>query len=448
MTDRKNMNRRQFIRHSAGAAALGLGFPYSVPSSVIGNSSRILPSDKITVGCIGMGGQGRGDMRNFLRESDAHVVAVCDVDANRLHRAIKMVNEQYGNNDCAAYGDFRELVARNDIDVVQITTPDHWHAPIAVAAASAGKDMYGEKPFAHSLREGRAMCDAIKRYGCVWQTGSQRRSAANPRFACELVLNGRIGKIRSVEIGMPGGLSEYEVFNGDQGETVRKPPKELDYDFWLGPAPYADYVPARVHWNWRWNLEYGGGLLMDWVGHLVDVAHWGTGLDYTGPVEIDGVGEYYKTGLWNTAPKYRLKTRYANGIEMIIAGDHDDIQSGVKWIGEDGWVALRDGVDAHPKSLLREKFSPGEIHLRPVGNPIHYEGHSHIRNFLDCVKTRATTSAPSEIGHRSASVGHIGQIAMLLGRKIRFNPETEEIIGDLTASKMLGNALRSPWTVS
>jgi predicted dehydrogenase len=443
MSDKKSMNRRQFIQRSAGVTIAGIGFPYIVPSSVLGRTNAILPSDKITVGCVGMGGMGREDMGTFLAEPDAHVVAVCDVDANRLKRAKITVNKKYGNKDCAAYGDFRELVARSDIDVVQITTPDHWHAPIAVAAAKAGKDMYGEKPFSHSLREGRAMCDAVKRYGRIWQTGSWQRSQSNFRFACELVLNNRIGKVHSVEVGLPSG---YSTDNGDGGDFVTKQPKELDYNFWLGPAPYADYVPIRVHYNWRWNLEYGGGQLMDWVGHHVDIAHWGTGLEYTGPVEIEGVGEFPQTGLWNSASRYRINTRYANGITMIIAGGHEDIRRGTKWIGEDGWVwVTRGGIDAHPKSLLRETFGPDETHLLRVGNPIDHEGHT--RNFLDCVKSRATTLAPSEVAHRSATPGHLGQIAMLLGRKIRFNPETEEIIGDPTASKMLGNAMRSPWTL-
>ncbi len=313
MADRKSINRRQFIKRTAGAAIGGIAIPYIIPSFVLGKSNGVAPSNKITVGCVGVGNQGVGDMHSFLEQSDARVVAVCDVDANHLREAKEDVDRRYRNKDCAAYRDFRDLVARNDIDVVQITTPDHWHAPVAIAAAKAGKDMYGEKPFAHSLLEGRAACDAIKRYGRVWQTGSQMRSDAHNQFACELVLNGRIGKVHTVEVGMPGGLSEYEVFNGDKGIMVTKPPKELNYDFWLGPAPYSAYVPARVHWNWRWNLEYGGGLLMDWVGHLVDIAHWGLGLDHTGPVEIDGVGEYLTDGLWNTAPRYRIKAKYANG---------------------------------------------------------------------------------------------------------------------------------------
>ncbi len=443
MSQKKGIGRRQFMRYSTGAAAAGFGFPYIIPSSVLGRSNLFLPSDKITVGCVGMGGMGREDMETFLAEPDAHVAAVCDVDANRLQRAKKAVDKRYGNNDCAVYGDFRELISRNDIDVVQITTPDHWHAPIAVAAAKAGKDIYGEKPFSHSLLEGRAMCDAVERYGRVWQTGSWQRSQSNFRFACELVLNNRIGKIHSVEVGLPSG---YDTNNGEDGEAVTKPPKKLDYNFWLGPAPYADYVPTRVHYNWRWNLEYGGGQLMDWVGHHVDIAHWGMGMDRTGPVEIDGVGEYPKAGLWNSAYRYRINTKHANGIKMTIAGGHDDIRSGTKWIGEDGWVWVnRGGFDAHPKSLLREVFSPDEIHLVRVGNPLDHEGHT--RNFLDCVKTRATTLAPSEVAHRSATPGHLGQIAMLLGRKIRFNPDTEEIIDDPTASQMLGNAMRSPWHI-
>jgi len=449
MDARKSMNRKQFIRRTAGAAVGGIAFPYIIPSSVLGRSGGVAPSNTITVGCVGVRNQGTGDMRSFMEEPDARVIAVCDVDANYLQRAKNAVDRRYGNNDCAAYRDFRELVARDDIDVVQITTPDHWHALIAIAAAKAGKDMYGEKPFAHSIREGRAACDAIKRYGCVWQTGSQMRSDAAPRFACELVLNGRIGKVHRVEVGLPGGsldeLGQFEIHNGDAGTTVTEPPKELDYDMWLGPAPYADYVPARVHWNWRWNLEYGGGLLMDWVGHLVDVAHWGLGLDRTGPVEIEGVGEYLTEGLYNSAPRYRIKCKYANGAELIMAGGHDDIRGGVKWIGEDGWVTTWDETDAYPKSLLREKFGPNEISLGPEGTAGDSRRVGHTRNFLDCVKSRATTVAPSEVGHRSASAGHLGQISMLLGRKIRWNPDTEEIIGDATASRMLGNAMRSPW---
>ncbi len=449
MPQKTGMDRRQFMKYSAGAAVVGMGFPSIVPTSVLGRTGIVLPSDRITVGCIGMGGMGLVDMRSFLFESDARVVAVCDVDAHHLQRAKKIVDERYGNNDCATYGDFRELVARDDIDVVTVTTPDHWHAIPAITAAKAGKDIYCEKPLAHSLLEGRAICDAVKRYGCIMQTGSWQRSQANYRFACELVLNGRIGKVHTVEVGLPG---EYEI-RGNESQTVTKPPKELDYDFWLGPAPYSDYISARVHYHWRWIREYGGGQLMNTVNHDVDIAHLGLGLDYTGPVEVEGTGKKPESSLYNCFNHYRIKTKYANGVEMIILGagmpdsaGSADILEGVKWIGEDGWVFVARGkIDTNPTSLLRERFSPDEIHLHQASSLGDSVEQGHVRNFLDCVTSRAETLAPSEIAQRSSTVGHLGQISMLLGRKIRFNPETEEIIADTAAARMLGGAMRSPW---
>ena len=441
MPDKKSINRRQFIKKTTGAVIGGIVFPSIIPSSVLGRGNGLAPSEKITIGCVGMGGMGRENMKTFLNEPDSHVLAVCDVDANHLLEAKREVDEFYGNSDCAAYKDFRELIAREDIDVISLATPDHWHAIVAITAAKAGKDIYGEKPISHSLLEGRAMCDAVERYGRIWQTGSWQRSQANFRFACGLVINGRIGKVQTIEAGLPEG---HDYHGRGNGETATAPPKELDYDFWLGPAPYSPYIPARVHYNWRWILEFGGGQLMDWVGHHVDIAHWGVGLDYTGPVEVEGVGEFPRSGLWNSASRYRIHTTYANGIQMTIAGGYDDIRGGTKWIGNDGWVWVdRGGIDAHPKSLLREKFGPDEIHLLPIDNSTGHE--NHTRNFLDCVRSRATTLAPSEVAHRSATPGHLGQIAMILGRKIRFNPDTEEIINDATATRMLGNAMRSPW---
>lgn len=435
MSNGKSISRRQFIKRAAGTAAGVMGFPYIVPSSVFGKSGFIPPSEKITIGCIGVGGMGTGNMQSFLDEPDARIVAVCDVDKSHLLNAKNIVDKRYKNRDCAVYHDFHELIARDDIDAVSIATPDHWHSITAITAATAGKDIYGEKPISHTLLEGRAMCDAVKRYNRIWQTGSWQRSQENFRFACELTLNGRIGKIGRVEVGLPSGYS----YGGAKGmEDIIDPPEEFDYDFWLGPAPYEPYIPAKIHWNWRWNLEYGGGQLMDWVGHHVDIAHWGLGLDYDGPIEVEGNGEFPKTGLWNSAYKYRVETEYANGIKMTIAGGHEDIQHGTKWIGEYGWVWVDRGhLKANPKSLFRERFGPDEIHL------LHSKGHH--RNFLDCIKTRQTTLAPSEVAHRSASPGHLGLISMLIGRKIRFNPETEEIINDPTAAGMLGYSMRNPW---
>ena len=430
--NRCGVNRRQFLRKATGAAMGAISFPYIVPSAALGKAGSVLPSNRITIGCIGLGWMGPSNMNAFLGQSDCLVVAVCDVDIQHLEKAKNTVNSHYSNQDCACYGDFRELIERNDIDAVSLALPDHWHAIPAVMAALAGKDIYGEKPFSHNLLEGRAMCDAVNRYGRVWQTGSWQRSQSNFRQACEIVLNGRIGKVHTVQVGLPSG------FYARKDETLKSAPAHLDYDRWLGPAPWAPYCEARVHVNWRWHLDYGGGQLMDWVGHHVDIAHWGLGFDYTGPVEVEGYGEYPKTGLWNAATKYRLIAKYANGIKMIIAGGHGDIHGGTKWIGEDGWVWVdRGAIDAKPKELLKDKIGPDEIQL--------FRSPSHQRNFLDCVKSRGTTLTPCEVAHRSATPGHLGKIAMLLGRKIRFNPETEEILDDATATRMLGRPMRSPW---
>jgi predicted dehydrogenase len=436
ISQKKNINRRQFLRRATGTVVGAIGFPYIVPSSVLGHPGSVAPSERITIGFIGVGWQGTSNLNSFLAEKDCLVIAVCDVDKNHLQDAVNIVNDLYGNKDCAAYHDFRQLLARDDIDAVVLSLPDHWHAIPAIEAARAGKDIYGEKPLSHTFNEGRAICQAVKRYNRVWQTGSWQRSEANFRFACELVLNGRIGKVHTVEVGLPSGYADYGKTRGQ--EEICPPPKELDYDLWLGPAPYEPYCPARVHKNWRWHLDYGGGQLMDWIGHHLDIAHWGLGFDYTGPYEIEGQGIYPKSGLWNAATTYRLTAKYPKNVTIIIAGGYGNIRGGTKWIGEDGWVWVsREYMDASPQKLLKERFGSDEIHL--------FRSPGHCRNFLDCVKSRATTVAPCEVAHRSVTPGHLGQIAMLLGRKIRFNPDTEEIIGDQTATRMLGYAMRSPW---
>jgi predicted dehydrogenase len=393
--------------------------------------------------CIGLGMQGPSNMKQFFQQDDCRVVAVCDIDKNHLRDAVNLVNDHYQNKDCAAYADFREVLTREDIDAVEISVPDHWHAIMAIEAASAGKDIYCEKPLSHDFRQGRAMCDAVKRYGTIWQTGSWQRSEERFRYACELVRNGRIGKVRHVEVALYPGHRDFEGTKGQ--EMLQPPPAQLDYDTWLGPAPYAPYCPARVHRNWRWNLDYGGGQLMDWVGHHVDIAHWSLGLDYTGPVEIEGQGVFPKTGVWNSPTDYDVNIKYADGMTMLVTskieyplGKEWVDTSGVKWYGENGWICVtRGGIDAQNKDVLKEKIGPDEIHL--------YNSPGHCRNFLDCVKSRRTTITPCEIAHRSATVGHLGQIALLLGRKIRFNPKTEEIINDPTAARLLGTGMRSPW---
>lgn len=437
--DPRGINRRQFLKSFSAVAVSALGFPSIVSASVLGQSGTTAPSNRIVMAGIGFGMQGIPNMRNFLSKDKVQWVAVCDIDEKALFQARDIVNRKYGNMDCTVYGDFRDLIKRKDIDAVSIAVPDHWHAILSIESARAGFDIFGEKPFSHSLIEGRAMCDAVERYGRIWQTGSWQRSVDNFHFACELVRNGRIGKITGVEVGLPSGHTD---FAGTFGlETLGPPPENLDYDFWVGPAPFIPYCPARVHKNWRWNMDFGGGQLMDWIGHHVDIAHWGLGFDETGPVEIEGWGDFPETGIYNSPTRFFLRAKYADGTPMIIAGGHPEIRSGTKWIGEFGWVwCNRGGLETYPSHLLKEYIGPEENRL--------YKSRDHFQNFLDCVVSRRKTIAPSEVAHRSASVGHLGVIAMEVGRKVRFDPESESILGDPEAERLLSRAYRSPWQIN
>ncbi len=423
MTNRY-VSRRQFL----GAAAGSVAFPYIVPSSVFGAGA---PSGKITMGCIGVGSQGSGNMNGFLNKGDARVLAVCDVDKGHRDGAKKRVDDKYGNGDCAAYHDFRELIARDDIDALSLALPDHWHSIPVIMAARAGKDMYGEKPLARTIAEGKRMVEAVHRYDRIWQTGSWQRSQGNFHHACELVRNGRIGKVTRVEVGLPTG-------GGGEVKAVQPVPENLDWDFWLGPAPW---VPFRgvSHWDWRWIMDYSGGQLTDWAGHHIDIAHWGLGLDETGPVEIEGQGVYPKDGIYDVPTEYKFTCKYANGIEMIVANDRQVPKGmGTVWYGEKGWVHVDRGRQAtNPPELWNETIGPSDIRL--------YESRDHQQNFLDCVKSRQKTITPIEVAHRSISVGLLGEIAMRLERKLHWNPDKEEFVNDPEANRMLSRPMRAPW---
>ncbi len=430
------MRRRDFLKAVPATVAGLAGFPTIVRASALGKAGKPAASDRIVMAGIGFGMQGPWNMQNLLEKDEVQWVAVCDIDKGHLQEARDIVNGKYGNKDCAVYHDFRELFARGDLDAVSIAVPDHWHAILAISAARAGLDIFGEKPLSHSLLEGRAICEAVKRYGRVWQTGSWQRSVENFHRAAELVRNGRIGKVLRVEVGLPEG--HYD-FAGTFGEEALVPaPPELDYDRWIGPAPWVPYCKARVHMNWRWNMDFGGGQLMDWVGHHVDIAHWGLGYDGTGPVEIEGFGEFPSKGIYNSPMRYYVTAKYANGMPMIIAGGYPEIWSGTKWIGDRGWIWVDRGEYLmEPAALKDEEIGPEEIRL--------IKNRDHFQNFVDCIRTRSLTVAPCETAHRSASVGHLGVIAMEVGRKIYWDPETEAIIGDLEAERLLARAYRGPW---
>jgi predicted dehydrogenase len=420
--------RRDFLKGTITVGGSAFVLPILVPATAFGVRA---PSNRIVMGAIGVGSQGTGDMQGFLSKQDVQMVAVCDVDKAHRDKAKQIVDERYGNTDCTTYLDFRELIGRGDLDAVQLAMPDHWHAIPAIEAARAGLDIHGQKPLARSIREGRAICDAVHRFGRVWQTGSQQRSDYKFRRACELVRNGRIGKILKIEVGLPTG-------GGTGVKPVAPAPEGLDWNFWLGPAPY---VPFRgvVHWDWRWIMDYSGGQLTDWAGHHIDIAHWGMGWDYTGPVEIEGRGNYPTEGLYNVATEYKFTCKYADGTVLTVA-NNKQLTQGAKWYGQTGWIHVnRGGLSASDEKILKEEIGPDEIRL--------YESRDHKQNFLDCVKDRRLTVCPVEVGHRSISVGLLGEIAMLTGRKIKWDPETEQIIGDPHASALLGRSYREPWVL-
>ena len=442
-----HLTRRRFLG-DALAAGTALAAPLIIPASARGADDRPAPSERITMGCIGLGGRGTVDMNTFLGHDEAQIVALCDVDAGSTryedawHRGLapakENVEQRYASQKASGtfrgvggYRDFRDLLARDDVDAVCVATPDHWHAPIVVAAAKAGKDVYCEKPLSLTVCDGRAMVDAVTRYERVFQCGSQRRSDTRCRHSCELVRNGRIGTLQTVRVGLPGG--HWIRSNAKKIFGPEPVPEGFDYDLWLGPAPWAPYTFNRCHWNFRWNLDYSGGNVTDWGAHMIDMAHWGMGCDTTGPVEVEGRGTFPpQTDLWNAATEFEFTCTYADGVKMIVRSGGPN-----RFEGTEGSVELAGKTD--PPSLAESVIGPDEIHL--------FESHSQHANFLDCVKSRQPTAAPVEVAHRSISVAHLGNIAMLTGRTIRWDPATEEILDDPQASRLLSRAKREPWRV-
>ena len=439
----KTLSRREFLC-AAAAVGAGMALPSIVPASVFGAEA---PSERIAVGCIGVGRMGTGDLTDALGIKLAQVVAVCDVDSKRVEIAQKRVDSFYAERQpggqykgCGAYGDFRELLARGDIDAIQISTPDHWHMIPAIEAAKAGKDIFLQKPLSLTIREGRFISDTVRRYGRIFQIGSQQRSDGRFRQACELVRNGRIGKLHTIKVG----------FGTDPGCEVKPEmpvPANLNYDMWLGPAPWAPYTEDRVHPQnsltarpgWLRISDYGAGMITGWGSHHLDIAHWGMGTEYTGPIEIEGRAEFPTDGLWDVHGDFHIEYTYANGVRMIAA-DEKVHKNGVRFEGDRGWIFVtRGAIDAEPKSLLKETIGAGETKL--------YVSNHHKANFYECVKSRAETIAPVEVAHRSCSACLLGDIAMRTGRKLKWDPAKEQFIGDPVVSMMLSRTMRSPWTL-
>jgi len=399
-----NTTRRSFLKKASLGGLVAL--PAILPSSVFASTTTVPPSERITLGFIGVGGQGTFLLRSFLKKTDAQVVAVCDVHTERRERAKSIVKEAYSERfgagayrGCDTYNDFRDVLSRDDIDAVVIAVPDNWHAIPAVMAADAGKDIYGEKPMALTIRESRAIVEAVRRNNRVFQTGSHRRSIERFRIGCEVVRNGLIGKLHTIRTSVPSGW-------GCDPQPVMPVPEGFDYDMWLGPAPWRPYTELRWKPRPSFLLDYGNGMITDLGTHFNDIAQWGPGTEDTGPVTIDGRGEFPVTGLYE----------------------------------DEGWIDIGyNETTAEPFSLLTKVFGPNDLRL--------YRSNDHHRNFLDCVKSRKQTAAPPETGHRSFSLCALGNISMLLGRKLRWDPVAERFPDDDEANRMLARSMRSPWKV-
>jgi predicted dehydrogenase len=432
-----SISRRRFVRRSAnGSAALAL--PSIIPARVLGETA---PSRRIALGFIGVGDHGiNRNLRGFLNQPDAQVVALCDVDSRHLSQAKETVDKFYADakrpnpaRGLVMTKDFREVVARPDIDAVVISTPDHWHVLPAVAAARAGKDVTCEKPLSLTIQEGRVLSDTIQRTGRVFQTSTENRSLAPYRRLAELVRNGHLGRIERILVELPWGH-----WTRPANREPEPPPKELDYDFWLGQAPEAPYCEARCHWNFRWILDYSGGMLTDWGAHMIDLAQWCNATELTGPVSVQGTGEFPQEGLFNTATRFDLQYLYANGVQLQVTSN----RPGIRVTGSIGTIWSEDWngeLKAEPASILQAEAQPGA--WKPYTAPDEH------RNFLDCVKSRSDCYAPAEVGHRTISIAHLGNIALQLGRKLRWDPAQERFPEDESANAKRSRPMRKPWVL-
>ncbi len=462
MTRRTEMSRRKALTLAAGGAVassdVAAGFPSIVPAAVLGPNA---PSKRVNVGAIGTGRISRShDMPGVWKYDHARIVAVCDLDSRRVEDAKTLVNGYYGKktgrlyDGVTGYTDYRELLANKDVDAVLISTPDHWHAIPAIAAVQAGKDVYLQKPASLTIAEGRALSNAVHASGRIFQIGSQQRSAFQWRFAAELVRNGRIGRLKTVLVGLPGDPS------GDE-EPEMPVPKNLNYEAWLGSTPYVYYTEKRVHPQegydrpgWLRCEQFGAGMITGWGAHHLDCAHWAMGTEHTGPVEISGTAEFPKRGLWDVHGPFETEGVYADGVRMVVSGE---FPNGIRFEGTEGWIFVSRGNEAVTASdpvaklkdaqalaasdprILASTIGPDEVHL--------YESRDHHGNWLDCVRSRQQPVAPVEVAHRSCSACLLHHIAMKTRRTLHWDPVKERFRNDDEANAMLSRPQRWPYVI-
>ena len=426
-------SRRRFLKVAAATVAA----PYVITSTALGQGDVPAASERVALGHIGVGGRGSGVLGAFMRVPNSRSVAVCDPFKDRREARAAKVDARYGQavgKGCVAYRDFRELLARDDIDAVVIATTDHWHVPAGLAAVKAGKDVYIEKPLGLSIEQNQAMRAAVRRYGAVFQYGTQQRSVCQHcAFACELVRNGYIGAVKEVHVDAPGSAAG--------GSTTPIPvPDGFDYDLWLGPAPVTPYTADRcTNLGSYYHYDNSIGLIGGWGAHPLDIAHWG--FPHT-PVEYEGTGTIPETGLFNVLTGWNVRGRYADGTAFHFKDTGDYFGGGgpdnTVFVGEEGWVAAsRSALDAEPKSLLKVKIRPDEIHL--------YQSKNHYKGFIDCVKSRRDPVSDIESAVQSDIMSHLSDIAIRTGRKIQWDPGQERIVADADAARRCSRPMRSPW---
>jgi predicted dehydrogenase len=416
--------RRKFLAGAAAAAAA----PWFIPASVLGHDGEVAPSNRITLAAIGLGGRNTSNLTHFLRQPDVRCLAVCDCFADRRRNAKGMVDGHYGNQDCIATRFHEEVFARPDLDAVLIGTGDRWHGVLSMLAAKAGKDVYCEKPFCLTIGEGRSLVKIMRRYGTVWQCGTQRRSNASYRFVVEVVRKGMIGKLHTITT----------LLGGWGGNGVAKPepapdPNVFDYERWLGQAPWAPYSPVRVA-LWRNHWDLAGGVIADMGAHYFDFAQWAHDSELSGPVQYEGTAVWPDGGFADVPFDVNVQARYADGVRLLVkCGD-----KGVRFDGDAGWIYCSDDGDikAEPKSILQERAAP-RVDWAFMGD--------HVRNFLDCVKSRMPTASHPELAHRAHTMIHCANLCLRLGRKLRWDPKEERFVGDEDANRMLTRTMRPPW---
>lgn len=416
-------SRRSFLRQTSLAAS-AFAAPLILPRRVFG------ANDRIAVGAIGVRNQGSGNVKRFLG-AGVDVAAICDVDSKVAADGVKIVQEK--GPDPKIFGDYRKMLEDSGLDAVVITTPDHWHARMTIDACKAGKDVYCEKPLSLTIAEGRRMVTAAREHKRIVQTGSQQRSSSEFWKACMLVRNGFIGDVKEILVGIPdpnhpGDIGPEEMI-----------PAELNYDMWLGPAPKKPYHSKRVHYNFRFWWDYSGGQMTNFGAHHLDIAQWGLGMDGSGPVKAEGTAEFHPQMFHEVTEKCRIVYTYANGVRMTLGQGQKDIPGGTTFIGTKGKISVNRG------KLVTE---PGELASQPLDAAELtqlYRSDDHTQNFLNCMKSRELPICDVEIGHRSATVCHLGNLVARLGRPVQWDPVSETCPGDSEAQAMTDRTYRSPW---